>query len=223
MLIDAENVAAAHADEVFSRVSTLGTATVRRAYGDFTATALRGWVAALPEAAIEARQVFPNSPGKDAADMALIIDAMDLLHGGRLDGFCLVSSDSDFTRLAIRIREQGLPVWGFGRASAAVAYRNACSTFIPISVGSPAATLTAVPAVVTPTPAERLIRQVLSTSEGWMALGQLGTELRRAKPTFTMKRTGHTTLTSLLRASDLVEMRGAGQTLMVRLKQRKAA
>ena len=106
VLIDADNASPRIADGLFEEVAKIGEASVRRIYGDFSNERSKGWAAILQKHAIMPHQQFSNTPGKNASDMALVIDAMDLLHSGRFDGFCLLSSDSDFTRLAARIREQ---------------------------------------------------------------------------------------------------------------------
>ena len=129
VLIDADNASAAVIGDILSEVASLGTASVKRVYGDFTTTNLHGWRTVLLEHAIQPVQQFRNTVGKNASDSALIIDAMDLLHTRELGGFCLVSSDSDFTRLATRIREDGLPVYGFGEEKTPRSFINACDRF----------------------------------------------------------------------------------------------
>ena len=114
VLIDAENTSPRIAAGLFDEVAKFGDASVRRIYGDFSNQRLKSWTEILPKFAIDPYQQFAYTSGKNASDIAMVIDAMDLLHGGRLDGFCLVSSDSDFTRLASRLREQGADVYGFG-------------------------------------------------------------------------------------------------------------
>jgi len=114
VLIDADNAQASLVKELLDEGARYGTATVKRAYGDWTTTKLKGWKGELHRHAIQPMQQFRYTDGKNATDSALIIDAMDLLHSKNVDGFCLVSSDSDFTRLATRIREAGLIVYGFG-------------------------------------------------------------------------------------------------------------
>lgn len=114
VLIDADNAQASISSELLSEVAKFGIASVKRAYGDWTTPNLKGWKEHLHKHAIQPIQQFSYTSGKNATDSALIIDAMDLLHESKLDGFCLVSSDSDFTRLATRIRESGLIVYGFG-------------------------------------------------------------------------------------------------------------
>jgi uncharacterized LabA/DUF88 family protein len=114
VLIDADNAQASLCNELFSEVSKYGLANVKRAYGDWTTTNLKGWKEHLHKHAIQPIQQFSYTTGKNSTDSSLIIDAMDLLHDGNLDGFCLISSDSDFTRLANRLRESGIIVYGFG-------------------------------------------------------------------------------------------------------------
>ncbi len=130
VLIDADNASASVIGDILAEVSKLGTASVKRVYGDFTTSSLQGWKAVLAEHAIQPVQQFRNTTGKNATDSALIIDAMDLLHTRELGGFCLVSSDSDFTRLATRIREDGLPVYGFGEEKTPSSFIKACDRFI---------------------------------------------------------------------------------------------
>jgi hypothetical protein len=130
VLIDADNASAVVIGDILAEVSRLGTASVKRIYGDFTTSNLQGWKAVLAEHAIQPVQQFRNTTGKNATDSALIIDAMDLLHTRELGGFCLVSSDSDFTRLATRIRENGLPVYGFGEEKTPSSFIKACDRFI---------------------------------------------------------------------------------------------
>jgi uncharacterized LabA/DUF88 family protein len=130
VLIDADNASAFVIGDILAEVSKLGTASVKRIYGDFTTSNLQGWKTVLAEHAIQPVQQFRNTTGKNATDSALIIDAMDLLHTRELGGFCLVSSDSDFTRLATRIREDGLPVYGFGEEKTPSSFIKACDRFI---------------------------------------------------------------------------------------------
>ncbi len=130
MLIDADNASAKIADGLFEEIAKIGEASVRRIYGDFSSPHSKAWENTLAKHAIIPQQQFAYTKGKNASDITLVIDAMDLLHGGRLDGFCLVSSDSDFTRLASRIREQGVDVYGFGEQKTPESFRQACRRFI---------------------------------------------------------------------------------------------
>src|SRR5437868_9806466 len=130
VLIDADNTSPRIAAGLFDEVAKIGEASVRRIYGDFSSTRLKSWADLLNKYAIVPQQNFAYTTGKNASDIALVIDAMDLLYSGRFDGFCLVSSDSDFTRLAARIREQGVPVYGFGERKTPESFRQACTRFI---------------------------------------------------------------------------------------------
>ncbi|MBI2539650.1 MAG: NYN domain-containing protein, partial [Deltaproteobacteria bacterium] len=130
VLIDADNTPPAIIDALLAEIAKYGVASVRRIYGDWTTPNLRGWKDVLLEQAIQPIQQFRYTVGKNATDSALIIDAMDLLYTEKLDGFCIVSSDSDFTRLASRIREAGLIVYGFGEKKTPKAFVGACDKFV---------------------------------------------------------------------------------------------
>jgi len=147
VLIDADNARAQHLEDLLVEIAKYGTASVRRAYGDWTSTQLTSWKPELLQHSVQPIQQFSYTTGKNATDSALIIDAMDLLHTGNLDGFCLVSSDSDFTRLAARIREAGLTVYGFGERKTPKPFVAACDTFIYVE--------NLAPATVEPTPAPK--------------------------------------------------------------------
>lgn len=147
VLIDADNAQAAVIEGLLAEVARFGEATVRRIYGDFTSSASGQWKKVLNKLAIKPVQQFAYTTGKNATDSMLIIDAMDLLYTRRFDGFCLVSSDSDFTGLALRIREEGLMVYGFGEQRTPEAFRNACHKFLFTEVLRP------VPAPAVPAPA----------------------------------------------------------------------
>src|SRR5664279_2439165 len=130
VLIDADNASAQHLERLLVEIAKYGTASVRRAYGDWTSSQLAKWKPGLLAHSVQPIQQFSYTTGKNSTDSALIIDAMDLLHGGTVDGFCLVSSDSDFTRLAARIREQGLMAYGFGQRKTPKPFVAACTQFI---------------------------------------------------------------------------------------------
>ena len=130
VLIDADNSSPQWAEAIFEEIASLGEASVRRIYGDFSRSALKGWSDRLAGLALVPHHQPANTIGKNSSDIALVIDAMDILHSGRFDGFVLVSSDSDFTRLASRIREQGLDVYGIGQRKTPEAFRKACKRFI---------------------------------------------------------------------------------------------
>ena len=130
VLIDADNASPRLSDDLFREIAKIGEASVRRIYGDFSSSRMGSWLRAMPEHAILPQMNLANTTGKNASDIALVIDAMDLLHTGRFEGFCLVSSDSDFTRLAARIREQGVAVYGFGEKKTPKSFVQACQRFI---------------------------------------------------------------------------------------------
>ena len=130
VLIDADNTGPKWAEAIFEEIATLGEASVRRIYGDFSGPHLRGWEKKLAGLALIPHQQFAYTKGKNSSDIALVIDAMDLMHSGRFDGFVLVSSDSDFARLASRLREQGLQVFGIGTLKTPEVFRKTCKRFI---------------------------------------------------------------------------------------------
>jgi len=138
VLIDADNAQAAVIEGLLAEVARFGEATVKRIYGDFTSSSSAQWKKVLNQFAIKPVQQFAYTSGKNATDSTLIIDAMDLLYTRRFDGFCLVSSDSDFTGLAVRLREEGLMVYGFGEQKTPEAFRNACHKFVFTEVLRPA-------------------------------------------------------------------------------------
>jgi len=176
VLIDADNTSAKIADRLFEEIAQLGEASVRRIYGDFTRAGLRGWTDILAKHAIIAHQQFAYVTGKNASDIALVIDAMDLMHSGRFEGFCLISSDSDFTRLAARIREQGLDVFGFGERKTPESFRQACRRFIyteNLLIGAQAQAQAGAPIKQTPSDAVPLLRTAIAqmdSEDGWVSL-----------------------------------------------------
>lgn len=214
VLIDADNASPRIAAGLFEEIAKIGEASVRRIYGDFSGTKLKSWAEILATHAIKAHQNFAYTSGKNASDIALVIDAMDLLHTGRFDGFCLVSSDSDFTGLASRIREEGVDVYGFGELKTPESFRQACKRFIYTENLSPA-TLTAkdggktetapAPAKKAPRAAASLIRKAilqLDNEAGWVQLGRVGQQIATLATDFDPRTYGQSKL------SDLVEKAG---------------
>jgi hypothetical protein len=214
VLIDADNVPASIADPLFEEIAGLGEASIRRIYGDFSSSRTKNWQDVLNRHAINAVQQFNYTTGKNAADIALVIDAMDLLHGGRVDGFCLVSSDSDFTRLASRIREQGLTAFGIGANKTPKAFINACNRFIYIeNLGGPVAApfddsvagskeAVRVSARQTAADAAPLILKAMeqmNQEDGWYHLGALGAVLGKLYPDFDPRTYGCQKLSELVR------------------------
>ena len=186
VLIDADNPSAKIVDGLFEEVAKLGEASVRRIYGDFSGTRSKAWADVLAKHAIIPQQQFAYTTGKNASDITLVIDAMDLLHSERFDGFCLVSSDSDFKRLAVRIREQGIDVFGFGEQKTPESFRQACRRFIytenivsgAVKEGQSAAS--AAQPLQPANAAVPLIKKVLAQEEaedGWVNLGTVGKQL----------------------------------------------
>ncbi|MEG1452151.1 MAG: NYN domain-containing protein [Brevundimonas sp.] len=231
VLIDGENASARIAEALFTEIATLGEATARRIYGDAASLPLKSWVEILPKWAIQWQQNFQNTKGKNSGDIALVIDAMDLMHSGRFDGFCIVSSDSDFTRLAARIREHGLPVYGFGEHETPESFRQACSRFIytenliPPAEPQPESSLPIVKKsrLNDRNHAQQLIINALSDADedgdGWVSLGVVGNRLRSIYPDFDHRTYGHQKLSDLIRALPKLEItRSEGNGLKVRIK-----
>ena len=230
VLIDADNTSAKIADRLFEEIAQLGEASVRRIYGDFTRAGLRGWTDILAKHAIIAHQQFAYVTGKNASDIALVIDAMDLMHSGRFEGFCLISSDSDFTRLAARIREQGLDVFGFGERKTPESFRQACRRFIyteNLLIGAQAQAQAGAPIKQTPSDAVPLLRTAIAqmdSEDGWVSLGALGTRLANLAPDFDPRSYGVAKLSDLVRKSGALEIdQSEGRRLRVKLKPEAAA
>lgn len=223
VLIDADNAQAAVIEGLLAEIARFGEATVRRIYGDFTASTSASWKKVLQRYAIKPVQQFAYSTGKNATDSTLIIDAMDLLYTRKFDGFCLITSDSDFTGLAMRLREEGLMVLGFGEKKTPEAFRNACHKFVFTEVlrpgtapepadpppkverdGKPEPAQT--PAE-TPPPKIKFPRKfVLSALEqsvddtGWAHLGTFGSYLNKLQPDFDSRLYGYKKLSDLVKA-----------------------
>jgi len=227
VLIDADNTSATHAAAILQELARYGIPTVKRAYGDWTTQHLVRWKEELPRHAIQPIQQFANTVGKSSTDSALIIDAMDLLYSGSLDAFAIVSSDSDFTRLATRLRESGKTVYGLGRRRTPESLQAACDRFIFLEVleGPDAATKnTGDPNEGAPSLRElRVIVEAAieaaSQDDGWASLGQVGTYLSKTRASFDPRNYGFTKLSSLARAQDYLEVEQLdGRPPRVRLK-----
>ncbi|WP_019450500.1 NYN domain-containing protein [Cupriavidus sp. BIS7] len=240
VLIDADNAAPAIVEGLLAEVAKYGVAAVKRIYGDWTRPNLSGWKDRLLAHSIQPIQQFRYTVGKNATDSAMIIDAMDLLYTGRFDGFCIVSSDSDFTRLASRIREQGLIVYGFGERKTPKPFVTACDKFIYSDVlradaDADADTETgAAPARRRNTQElrqdSRLVRllqsasQAVSDEDGWSTLGGIGNYIAKQAPEFDSRNYGYGKLSELVTATNLFEVEtrngGNNKTIWVRLKKR---
>lgn len=238
VLIDADNAQSSIIQELLAEVSRYGVASVKRAYGDWTTANLKGWKDTLHRMAIQPMQQFSYTTGKNSTDSSLIIDAMDLLHSEKLDGFCLISSDSDFTRLATRIRESGLVVYGFGEKKTPEAFVAACDKFIYTEILRPLPTSVPVAKVDSdkpdkaeaPAPALRpLALQAVTAAardDGWAPLSAVGSFLLKTNPSFDPRNYGCQKLGELLRQQQFLEVREspAGESgnvhLHVRIKSK---
>jgi uncharacterized LabA/DUF88 family protein len=207
VLIDADNASYKIVDGLFEEVAKLGQATARRIYGDFASPNSRGWVDVLARHAINPQQQFAYTTGKNASDITMVIDAMDLLHSNRFEGFCLVSSDSDFTRLASRIREEGLDVYGVGEQKTPESFRQACTRFIySENLLPPEAPKPGTPEPAAPLePAQNargFIKKVISEMDndaGWVNLAALGSRLINLASDFDSRTYGYRKLSDLIR------------------------
>lgn len=204
VLIDADNAQASVIQELLAEVSRYGTATIKRAYGDWTTTNLKSWKEVLHTMAIQPIQQFAYTSGKNATDSALIIDAMDVLHADAVDGFCLVSSDSDFTRLATRIREAGLVVYGFGQRKTPEPFVAACDKFVYTEIlGSvPEESKPGQEPVAELPKLKPMLLNALNATvreDGWTTLSALGSQITRSNPSFDARNYGVSKLGELIR------------------------
>ena len=249
VLIDSDNTTASLTTELLEEIAKYGTPTIKRAYGDWTTQNLVGWKEELNRNAIQPMQQFAYTRRKNATDSALIIDAMDLLYAGNVDGFVIVSSDADFTRLATRLRESGKTVYGLGQRKTPKAFQDACDKFTFLEVlrdadATPSATAApqAVETAESEEPGEsapvakrnlqsmltKALNKTASDDDDWSALGSLGSHLNRTDPSFDPRTYGFAKLSDLVKAQPFLETRtvkgasGQGQ-LWVRLKGRTPA
>lgn len=221
VLIDADNVSASHAAALLAELARYGVPTVKRAYGDWTTQQLTGWKSELARHAIAPIQQFANTVGKNSTDSALIIDAMDLLYSGNLDAFAIVSSDSDFTRLATRLRESGKTVYGLGRRRTPASLQAACDKFIFLEVLRDESDKDASPTTDQEADADAeseadslpdlrtiLEAAVRSTAQddGWSALGSVGTYLGKTHAAFDPRHYGFPRLSALAGAQAYLDL-----------------
>ncbi len=219
LLIDGDNAQPSLITNMLDEASKYGLVIIRRIYGDWTTSNMNGWKDTLQTYAIQPIQQFRYTIGKNATDSAMIIDAMDVLYEGGVDGFCLVSSDSDYTRLATRIREKGFFVMGIGKKNTPRAFVNACNVFVftenlqietqPPQRSAPAArskaSASGEPAVVEQGPAEPLpllkrAFDLAAGDDGWAFLGIIGNHIRQLDPSFDPRTFGYKQLSALMRA-----------------------
>ena len=232
VLIDADNVSAKYAEAMFDEIASLGEASIRRIYGDFSGGGAQGWTKdKLASLAIVPHQQFANTTGKNASDIALVIDAMDILHSGRFAGFVLISSDSDFTRLASRIREQGGDVFGIGMRKTPAAFVKACKRFIYVEnlISEPskskpkpkpqkedASDLAPAP-LEDPTKLVTRAMDAIDQDDEWFTLGQIGQYISAATPDFDTRSYGKRKLSDLIASLKVFETkRGEGNQILVR-------
>lgn len=215
VLVDADNAQPSITEALMAEIAKFGIASVKRIYGDWTTPNLSGWKSIVLDYSIQPIQQFRYTTGKNATDSAMIIDAMDLLYTGRFNGFCLVSSDSDFTRLAARIREEGIPVYGFGERKTPKAFVSACDEFVYTEI------LWAEKEKTSPQPAHtanilkgdaklvNLLRRAVdatSDEKGWARLSAVGTNIAKQAPDFDPKNYGCTKLGELIEATKLFDI-----------------
>jgi uncharacterized LabA/DUF88 family protein len=225
VLIDADNIPAKYAEPILKEITSFGEPALRRVYGDWSSGRLKPWSEKVRSLGLIAYQETSNTTGKNASDIGLVIDAMDILHSGRFEGFVLVSSDSDFTRLAARIRENGLEVIGVGERKTPESLRNVCNRFIFLEniiedVDLPAKGKTGPdPAKSAPADAARLIRDAMDKvdPEGeWFPLGLIGQTITAAHPDFDTRTYGCRKLSDLVGQLRQFEMQRKGNAIEVR-------
>jgi uncharacterized protein (TIGR00288 family) len=239
LLIDADNSPAAKIDVILTELSTFGVTNVRRAYGNWKKSELKGWEEKLHEHAIRPMQQFDYSKGKNASDMAMVIDALELLYTDRPDAFGIVSSDADFTPLVMHLRAKGAAVYGFGAQKTPEPFVNACSRFLYLDkLGTDVAAETdeAVPVAPLRVPTAQLKQdarlvgllrnavQAAADETGWARVGAVGQQIGN-QASFDSRNYGYSTLTKLLAASQLFELahEGTSQVAVRDKRQGKAA
>lgn len=242
VLVDADNIAPDWAPAIFKEIATFGDPTVRRIYGDFASGNLNGWRKILHEHALIPHHQPAYTKGKNSSDIALVIDAMDLLHSDRVDGFALVSSDSDFTRLASRIREEGLEVIGIGQERTPESLRRACKRFVflenlnvedeadeassapEVAKNAKAAQKAAAPTRPGGQPPSKAVPLILDAmrkeEEEWVTLSVIGSHVHAANPDFDPRTYGHTKLADLLEKAGAFEV---NREHPARVRRRKPA
>jgi uncharacterized LabA/DUF88 family protein len=234
VLIDADNAQPAIVEGLLSEIAKYGTANVKRIYGDWTLSGLKGWKEVLLEFSIQPIQQFGYTSGKNATDSALIIDAMDLLYTAKFDGFCIVSSDSDFTKLASRIREAGLFVYGFGEKKTPKAFVSACDKFIFTEVlrskddYNEKIKRKTTSELKKETKLVNLLRNAVEASSddsGWAHLASVGSNVAKQAPEFDPRNYGYKKLGELASATKLFQIEerivGDGPSKSVYLKDKR--
>ena len=223
VLIDADNVPAKYAERIMREIASLGNPALRRVYGDWSNEHLKGWREPIHKLGLMAHQETANSRGKNASDIGLVIDAMDILHSGRFDAFVIVSSDSDFTALVNRLREDGLTVIGIGEQKTNEAMRNVYNQFILVeNIEDPNAPAeTPKKSAAKTADALPLFREAINkidSEDGWYNLGQIGQAIQARHPDFDSRTYGHGKLSALVEALKALETRKENNRLLIRLK-----
>jgi uncharacterized LabA/DUF88 family protein len=241
VLIDADNVPYANVKQMFEEIAKYGTPTFKRIYADWTKPTVSGWKTVLLENAITPVQQYSYSTGKNSSDSAMIIDAMDILYSGKVDGFCIVSSDSDFTRLAIRLREAGMKVIGIGEKKTLIPFITACDKFIYIEILKAEEPVTETEQKNRPSknprrkkaaPIDKIDRELvkllrdsiadIADENGWAYLGNLGSQILKKKPDFDSRNYGYPKMFPLIKSLDKFEFdereSGRGNTKHVYVK-----
>ncbi len=238
VLIDADNTFKVidTIDALFEEISKFGEASIRRIYGDWTESRLNRWKEILPKYAIQPIQQYANTKGKNSTDSALIIDAMDLLYTAPLDGFCIVSSDSDFTKLAVRLRESGKKVYGFGEDKTPDSLVNACNQFIDIGIlNNPTSSDATQPEknnVNLPRKTNqelsmdtRLVSHIrtaidaLSEDDGYAHMGEIKKHIIKNLPAFDSRKYGYAKFSDLIKAIGLFEVDAQKQRIKDKRKK----
>ncbi|TES91958.1 MAG: NYN domain-containing protein [Desulfobacteraceae bacterium] len=234
VLIDADNAQPSIVEGLLAEIAKYGTANVKRIYGDWTVPGLKGWKEVLLQYSIQPIQQFRYTSGKNATDSAMIIDAMDLLYTSKFDGFCIVSSDSDFTKLASRIREAGLFVYGFGERKTPKAFVSACDKFIFTEVlrikddDSEIISRKTTSELKQDTKLVNLLRNSVEASSDdsdWAHLASVGSNIAKQAPEFDPRNYGYKKLGELVAATKLFQIEersaGDGHSTAVYLKDRR--
>lgn len=220
VLIDADNIPYANVKEMLEEIAKYGTPTFKRIYGDWTKPTVAGWKSVLLEHAITPVQQYAYTVGKNATDSAMIIDAMDILYSGKVDGFCIVSSDSDFTRLATRLREAGMKVIGIGEKKTPKPFISACEKFIYLEILKPdssaAEKKSKTKGKSEPLGVDKVDRNLiklitdsitdLADENGWAFLGELGNLLLKKQPHFDPRNYGFSKMIQLIKSIDKFEV-----------------
>lgn len=239
VLIDGDNIPSAHVKEMMEEITKYGNPTIKRIYGDWTKPGLTKWKNLLLENAITPIQQYAYTTGKNATDSAMIIDAMDILYSGKVNGFCLVSSDSDFTRLATRLREAGMQVIGIGEKKTPNPFIVACDRFIYIEILKKQTEEKTISSDVEPSNVDKITKKDihlisstikdLSDDEGWAFLGDVGSLLQKKRPNFDSRNYGFEKLTPLIKSIDLFEIerrenqKSRNKLIFVRIKAKPSS